>query len=628
MPALVLLAAAACATAPRWTPESVAPPPSLDAALEKAGPLAAPADPPKLPLPPEEATVLPLTRDGAILTALANNLSLEVAEFGPPIAATAVREARAIFDPVLTGTASNGRTTSQLGGVSRFTFGQALGGATGTGLGSLIGATPEETTANTLTALTALAAQPDIDPFLVQRNAQGTATVATYLPTGTQVFLTGTANWSDTNFTDEEYLGSWAAGVNQALLRGAGPAVNLALLRQAQNRAAQSRYALRDEILETVGQVETAYWELVLTRELLRIREFGVRLAVEQLEVNTNLVEVGRAVEGIVMSAAAEVATRRADLVDAQAAQRQQTLDLVRLLNPEAAEPDEVIFEPVDPPEVAKVDVFPDVSEELGLMYRPELAQARLELANQDLEVVRTKNGLLPRLDAFASYGRTSLGEDWSGARAFLDEDDFDNYRYGLEVQVPILNRAERARYTRARLSQAQAESSIDNLELVISTVIHKAAVNVERWWQRIGATWEAVQARREELRVIQDRYSVGLATNLDVLEVQRFFIAAQVEEATARVRYIQALVALYRAEGTLLDRRGIALDMASDEPLKAYQTPPPSPAPAPAAEPAPGAAPEPAAAPPTEPAPADAPQAESPLPEEPVTAPDASSDK
>lgn len=618
LPALVLMAAAACATAPRWTPETVAPPPSLDAALERAEPSAKPATPTRLPLPPEETRVLPLTRDGAILTALANNLSLEVAEFGPPIASTFVREARAVFDPVLTGTASNGRNTTQLGGISRFTFGRAGASGTSGGLSSLVGATPEETTANVLGALTELAAQPDIDPFLVQRNAQGTATVANFLPTGTQVFLTGAATWTDTNFTDEEYLGSWSAGVNQALLRGAGPAVNLALLRQARNRAAQSRYALRDDILETVREVEQAYWDLVLARELIRIREFGVQLANEQLEVNRNLVEVGRAVEGVVMSAAAEVATRRADLVDAQAAQRAQVLNLVRLLNPETEEPDNVTFEPADPPEVTRVDVFPDVSRELALMYRPELAQARLELANQDLEVIRTKNGLLPRLDAFASYGRTSLGEDWSGARRFLDDDDFDNYQYGIEFEVPILNRAERARYTRAKLSRAQAETSIRNLELLIATQVHQAAVDVERWWQRIGATWEAVQARREELRVIQDRYSVGLATNLDVLEVQRFLIAAQVEEVTARVRYIQALMNLYRAEGTLLERRGIMLDMDSDKPLEDYQTPPPSapPAPAPAVEE-------------SEPAqPSEAVDDDGPLPAENVTTPDAASDR
>jgi outer membrane protein TolC len=46
----------------------------------------------------------------------------------------------------------------------------------------------------------------------------------------------------------------------------------------------------------------------------------------------------------------------------------------------------------------------------------------------------------------------------------------------------------------------------------------------------------------------------------LDVLQVQRDYIQSQVDDATARVRYIEALTELYAAEGTLLERRGISL--------------------------------------------------------------------
>jgi outer membrane protein TolC len=69
------------------------------------------------------------------------------------------------------------------------------------------------------------------------------------------------------------------------------------------------------------------------------------------------------------------------------------------------------------------------------------------------------------------------------------------------------------------------------------------------------------VLSRRESVRVIEGRHEVGKATNLDVLQVQRDLIQSQVDDATARVRYIEALTDLYAAEGTLLERRGIALD-------------------------------------------------------------------
>ncbi len=565
--ALVVLTTLSCATTePSWTPESVAPPP-LAEALEMAGAGESPPREVRLPLPPEEAESIQLTRDGAILTALTNNRGLEVAEFGPAISETLVPEARAQFDPFLTGTVSVGRNTQQLGGVSSFTFRRGSGSSSTPSLGNLIGATPEATAVNILGALADAAATRQPDPFLETRTGLADARAGIYLPTGTQVFLSGGVAYNDTNFTREEYEGNWAVGVNQALLEGFGLQVNLVALRQARNAAAQSVHAFRDDVIRTVRDVERAYWGLVQAKEVIRIREFGIELAEEQLRLNENLVEVGRAVEGAVMSARAELATRRADLVDAEAAFRSQTLELVRLLNPQVDDPDAVHFEPVDPPEIERVSVSPDVSRELALLYRPEVAQARLELANRELEVVRTRNGLLPRLDAFATYGRSSLGEDWDGAREFLDRSDFDNYQYGLEFEVPILNRAERARHRRARLSQDQAEASIRNLEQFVGTEVAQAAVEVERQWQRLGATQEAVESRVEELRVQQDRYSVGLSTNLDVLQVQRDLIEAQVNEVNARVGYIEALVALYAAEGTLLERRGVTLDIEGERP-------------------------------------------------------------
>lgn len=567
IPALALLAVS-CATAPpRWTPETVAPPASLDAAMEKvAPPIEGRSDEVKLPLPAEEAKVLDLSRDGAITTALSNNLSLEVAQYGPPIAATFVREARSAFDPMLTGTVSRGQDISQMGGITGVMLSSFSGSSSFPSLSSMANATPEEAAVGILSGLTALAATPKIEPFLKSDYADATATVANFLPTGTQVFLTGDANWSRTNYTEDEYKGTWSAGVTQALLRGAGPAVNLVALRQAKNQAARSQHVLRGNVLDTVSQVERQYWNLVLAQELIKIRQFGVQIAEEQYKVSEDLAEVGRIANGVLMSAKAEVATRRADLVDAQAQLRQQTLEMVRLLNPEVMTPENVAFKTVDPPEVVEVEVHPDQSAQLAEMYRPELAQARLDLANQDLEVVRTKNGLLPRLDAFAAYGRSSLGDSWSGAREFLDDDQFDNYRFGVQFEVPILNRAERARYTRAKLGREQAETAIANLQQMLDTQVHQTAIEVERQWQRIDATKEAVAASEEAMRVQQDRYSVGLSTNLDVLQVQRDLILAQVNEITARVSYIQALVGLYAAEGTLLERRGVTFDDISKD--------------------------------------------------------------
>ncbi len=516
-----------CAHTPRWTPQTVAPPQSLESALEMAahpvaGEIAGPAIEDSGAAPAAQPTSLALTRDGAILTALARNRSLAVAQFEPRVAATYVPDARAAFDPNLLATVSYGRDVHP----------------------------------SSQTSLTPVVNE-DGDR-VVSREFQSDLSVSEVLPTGTEVFLSGGFSRSRSS-SDWDYEGSWSVGVNQSLLRGLGPDANLVSLRQARNNEAKSRHELRSFVLDLVYQVENAYWELVLATETLKIREFSVRLAKDQLGLNQDLIVVGKLSADAIVSAEAELASRKADLVDARANVKGRTIDLIRLLNPEGQSQWKLTFTALDRPETERVDLSPRISVRLADLYRPELAQSRLDLANRDLEVLRTRNGLLPKLDAFASYGRLSSGASGSDASRHLDDPMFDYYQVGLSLDMSPLNRAERAGYRRARFEQGQAEAAIENLGQIIEAQVRRAVVEAEKQWERIAATKQAVKSRQEELKVEKSRFMVGKSTNLDVSQVHRDLIQTQLDEVTARVQYIQAITLLYLAEGTLLSRRRVA---------------------------------------------------------------------
>jgi len=557
---------AACASQPlRWTPETVATPGTPPAGIEKAAPLRERAEAVR-PDAAEQDKPVPLSRDAALLTALLQNRSLEVARLGPQIGDTYIPEARAAFDPSISASISTGRDRRLLSSTGSSTLGSgSTPSIIGTGAGQLAAL---QATIGALEQMLAAAKALDESGRPVQdtKDTQGDITVQEYLPTGAQVYLRGAASATDTNMTANDYQGSWSVGFNQSLLRGAGARVNLISLKQAGNRAAQSRHAFRGAVLETTHQVELAYWNLVLAYEVFKIREFALTLAEEQLKRDEDRLAVGKAIEGDVMASRAERATRTADLYDARAGVRNQTIALIHLLNPDLADPWNLTLEPTNPPEAAQAPVSPDESVDLARKYRPELAEARLDLANADLETTRAKNGLLPQLDVVGSYGRMSRDESKSGITKYLDDGDFENYRIGLEFQTPIFRRAEEARHKRARLLQTQAERTVASVEQAIEAEVRQAAVEVEKQWERIGATHEAVESRTEQLRVAQGRNEVGKTTNLDVLIVQRDLVQSKLDDVTARIEYVEALTSLYAAEGTLLERRGIALESDEDE--------------------------------------------------------------
>lgn len=507
---------AGCVAAkPHWNPENVAAPTTSGGAFEAAPALDARAEP--IAPATSAAEAVKLTRDGALATALQHNIGIEVAKFGPRIGETYEPEARAAFDPTLAATLSYGHAATA------------------------------STTAGVL-------------GVLKTNSTDSSMTLNEVLPTGTRLFLTGDMALSDTNANTDRHQGDASIGIEQPLLKGAGMATNLVALRQARNKAAKSEHVFRASIISLVSNVENGYWELSLAEEILSIRQFALKLAEEQFQRAESLLAVGKAIEGDVASARAERASRQAALTDAEASIRTKTLALVRLLNPGGEQAWNLAFDTVDAPEALKVDISPDESEKLAVAYRPELAQSRLEAANADLDVVSAKNDRLPTVNLVGQYGRISTGTGPGDAINHFGDTPYHSYEIGLSVETPILNRAENARYRRSMLTAEQASRSVANVEQGIAAEVRQAAVEVERQWNNIPATQEAVRSRDEELRVAQGRYGSGQTTELDLMIAQRDLIEARIEEVQARVAYIEALTGLFAAEGTLLERRGISL--------------------------------------------------------------------
>jgi outer membrane protein TolC len=545
---LLLLAAAlgtACATGePRWTPETVAPPAWV---AEAPAPVeAAPAEATPAPTLEPELPAVPLAIQEAVLLAFGNNRSIDVAELDPEIAATAIDEARAAWDPAVAGSLRTGRnvnkietTTSSTGNTSE----------SGDSLADL-----SQSIASIISAVNTPTITSDV------RDTTSLLAVTQRLPTGTQLTVTGDYAGTRSNLNGKSYDGGWTAELTQPLLRGAGTGVNFIALRQARNNEAISQHGFRQRVIDITEQVEVTYWDLVLARAVLEINTFAVTLAEEQLILNRDFEQAGRGVEADVLSAKAESASRQADVIDAKARIRDRNLALIRLLNPENPDPWRISFNPETPVLTPEPTVQAEESVALAMDYRPELAQSRLDVANSDLGVKGAKNELLPNLDLVASVGESNRADSRSGALDFLSGNSGENYAVGIEFDTAILRRAEKARYRRSRLEQTQSERLLSDTEQAIETETRQAVVEVERQWARIAPSTEAVLARTAELDTAQARYATGRSTNLDVLIVQRDLIQARINEVTARTGYLQALASLYAAEGTLLERRGIVL--------------------------------------------------------------------
>ncbi|MCC5849449.1 MAG: TolC family protein [Verrucomicrobia bacterium] len=464
---------------------------------------------------------LEISIEEAVFLALQNNRSLRAQKLQPLIAGTFAEIERARFDAGLYGEISASRERTE-----RF---------------------PDELD------------EPITDLRESQRTSIG---IQQTLPTGTEIDAGLSHQLTESDRVEQsQHRVRAGLSLTQALMQGRGSDVNLIQLQRARLNERASQYEFRAFAEALTAEVETAYWDHVLAKRELEIFEASTQLARRQLEAMRERIELGQTAGVDINAAEAEVALRQQALIDARSTADTLRLRLIRLLNPGGGSAGiwGLEIETLDEPSMPEGELDPVTHHaRAALRWRPEISEARLRLARRELEVVHTRNGALPKLDFFMTLGKTGFSDSFGQSVSNLDGDGYDA-TIGLRGDLPLGNRENRARLLQSELDLEEAEESIFNLVQLVELDVRSAYNEVLRAREQIQASAVTRQFQERLLETETEKFTTGLATALDVAQVQRDLLNSQIAEVKAAVDYRKALVALYRLEGTLLRRRGIA---------------------------------------------------------------------
>ncbi|MGA6926925.1 MAG: TolC family protein [Desulfosarcina sp.] len=468
------------------------------------------------PVPPGQ---LKVTITEAILLCLQNNRSLEVQRLSPSIRQTIEDQERAAFDPAIDVEIAAGRLK-----------------------GERLARSGSDTERFTNDA---------VDGFI---------SLEQYFPTGTTVTLgTGTLINDASLYEDRFYSTRLGMTVNQALLRGYGRDVNLARLQQARLDTRLSEYELRGYTEFLVAEVERTYWDYALARRQIEIVDESLKVARQQLDETNELITVGRLARAELAAVQAEVAAQDQALIEARASKESIHLQLLRLLNPVGSgfwqREVELIHRPTLP-EIKLEDV--ELHAAVSNRMRPVLNQARLEILRGDLEIVRTRNGLLPLMDLFITLGKSGYANSFGRSIENIDGDSYDALA-GIRLNYPVYNRDAKARHRRALLTREQSQKALENLSQLVEVDVRKAYIEVNRTQQQINASSVTRMFDEEKLRTETEKLRVGKSTSFLVAQAQRDLLASRITEVRSLVNYLKALIDLYRQDGSLLERHGIS---------------------------------------------------------------------
>ncbi|GAB3671760.1 hypothetical protein GCM10028792_04620 [Salinisphaera aquimarina] len=485
-------------------------------------PMPEPSDSAAAPQPAPQPTItdsagrLDLSVEKAVALALENNPSLRAQQQQPIIAGTFADVERAVFDPSVFANVERSREVAQR-------------------------------------------VSEDIQSNFNVRSNQDTAEVGVrqLLPTGTELELSLEQDLSESNRSPRQAGTRAGLSITQALLQGFGITSNLVALRQARTDTLASAYELRGFVTALVADVESTYWDYLGARRRIDILDNALEVADQQSREAELRIQAGTVAEIERAAFAAEAARRQQDLIDGRAEADRLRTRLLQL----TSLPGQTVYEravtPVTPvqADAAALDQPADYVA-LARDRRPELNQARLDVARNELEVVATRNGLLPRLDLFVTLGQTGFASNYGAAYSNLDNGDTYDLSGALEFEYPLGNRAGRALARRAKASTEQARASLDNLGRVIEAEVRYAVIEARRAAAQIDASAATVRLQEQTLAAEKARFDVGRSTALLVAQAQRDLLSARLSRIDAFIAYRQALIDLHVADGSLLTRR------------------------------------------------------------------------
>jgi outer membrane protein TolC len=439
---------------------------------------------------------------------------------------------------------------------------------------------------------------PNASPFSGATSLQQNFGTANFswnqsLPSGT-TFSVGFNNQRQTTnstFTELSPLISTGMRITftQHLLQGLSVNANRRFISIAKNNREISDVAFRSQAINTVAQIENIYWDLVSAYDDVRVKERSLALAEKTLSDNKKQVEIGTLAPIEVTRAQSAVASGQQDLIISQT-----NLQLQQLLMKNA------LTRNMSDPQLAAAPIIPTSSMELpkqepvvpiqdlindALQHSPDLAQSRIDLTNRDITKRATRNELLPTVDLVAWYGSAGLAGNTNplalcttpGQIACVTPpgpppsgfgDAFTNlfgynapdYAVGLNVNIPIRNRAAQADQVRSELEYRQAQVRLQQLQNQIAIQVRNANFSVQQNRARVDAAISARQLAAESLDAEQKKYALGASTNTLVLQAQRDLAQAEANVVIGMSVYEKSKVELDRVMGLTLDHNGISI--------------------------------------------------------------------
>jgi outer membrane protein TolC len=566
----------------------------------------------------------------AIALALENNLDLENARVNPKLQDANLLRAKAgrLLRNVNTNI-SSGPSSANLG---------ALGGVNA--VGSSASASNNSGSSNILSGLNVQLAGsdiPNLDPTVfvnggyqhqtqIQTNTVATGTnsltsdyktfnygIQQGFLTGTSVQLASVNTFSFSQNSPNNQFNPFTTAnlqfaVQQNLLQGFRRSVNNRAIRVAKNQLRITDLGFKQQVIATVTSVVNLYWDLVSFREALRVKQQALELNTKLYEDNKRRAELGAIAPIDIIQAEAEMKNAQLDVTAQQNQVLQQEMILKSVLTRSGVDSLELATAsiiPTDHFEVPALEAVRPVQDLIGEAFqnRPEIEQNRIALLDSEINMLGTKNALLPTLSVYGTAQNSGLSGavntlpvplrdpatgniigsvtrteadvtglllgGYGNVLSQVFSRKFPNYSVGFNLNIPLKNRAAQADLITDQLNYRQQQIQDKQFQNNIKLGVMRARTDLAQARAAYDTSVEARKLQDQTLTGTRRKYELGTATILDVVVTQRDATTRELNEVNALNQYMHAKTNLDNVLGEILNVHDVNIEEAQNGAVK-----------------------------------------------------------
>lgn len=364
----------------------------------------------------------------------------------------------------------------------------------------------------------------------------------------------------------------------------------------------------RQRAIDTITNVQRAYWDLVFTLRSLQVQRDAVSVARTQLEHNKRLVNEGQLAPIDVVAAEAQISTYEQRVFGAleEVSRAENNLKNLIAIDQKADLWAQSIV-PTDPVDLAAPNVSLPDALKTAMENRPELQQSNVLREINQIDQRFFKDQTKPAIDFVGTYGVNGLAGPFSAGRvnpftaSSLEVRDrvnelsqrfgldplpdlpvqtispdlvggfgqslenllsnrFTNFKVGVQISLPLRNRTAEANLGRALVEGERIGTQREQLEQTIQVDVRNALQAVRSSEARLRAAVATREANEQQFASEQRKLDAGQSTVFLVLERQTALTEARGLELKAQTDLNKAIADLQRATGNALSVNSIVV--------------------------------------------------------------------